>query len=408
MRVTSWVWVPVLAVLAALGLRGNDLYHLQRGFAGRDNDGACVLVGGPRDAAPIIGSEDAALWRSGVALVSSGDLRNAFDGTPAAPGAVFAVDLARSPPTHKRLTVSVDAGLRGAFGTPAFPFQPHGLHFSNATQRLYVVSHGLAAGGGSRVLVFRVTGHAFADVALELESDVTSPAFGNGAINDVIEGATRAELYVTVFQACSLPAGGLQFARTLADHACAMTRGLAQAFVPATHVLRCVLPPADADAGGGGRVAAACAPVARGFHFANGITKTPDTAEVFVVDSAAAVVAVFARRPDGALVRTGGVPLPRGVSADNVEFDAASGRLTLGANTALSATMAFMHDAARVPVPGAVFAAARAGADSPWIVEPLLQHAGDVLPMVSAGLTWGARVLVGSPYSTGVLVCDDV
>ena len=73
------------------------------------------------------GSEDASLWRDGIALVSSGLFISEQ------PGLMLALDL------NAEAVEPVEMELRNM---PAgFGFRPHGMHIHNATQRVFVISH---------------------------------------------------------------------------------------------------------------------------------------------------------------------------------------------------------------------------------------------------------------------------
>lgn len=90
-------------------------------------------------------------------------------------------------------------------------FQPHGLFFSNDTGLLYAVTHGLAAGGGSRIIVLELNGadaREPREMRLRYRGSVASPLFRNGARNDVAEGFVPGELFVTEWlqvSGCPLP-----------------------------------------------------------------------------------------------------------------------------------------------------------------------------------------------------------
>ena len=162
--VVVWIAIAVLYFYQELGF-GTTLNF---------NDQSCELVASDQ----MFGSEDLALYKNGIVLVTSGDMHNTFHGHDPHPGAIFAIDVTSSPPAIHRLPVS---------GLPAgVAFQPHGFFFSNTTSKIYTVSHGLAKAGGSRVIVFRLIDNDGA-LAIEYERSVTSPLFRNGGLNDVVE-----------------------------------------------------------------------------------------------------------------------------------------------------------------------------------------------------------------------------
>jgi hypothetical protein len=78
------------------------------------------------------GSEDATLWRDGVALVSSGLFPSPTQG-----GLMLAVDLKTITPQGRPTIREVElVGVPMGFG-----FRPHGIYIDNATQRLFAISH---------------------------------------------------------------------------------------------------------------------------------------------------------------------------------------------------------------------------------------------------------------------------
>ena len=84
----------------------------------------------------------------------------------------------------------------------------HGLHYGQQSRKLYAVNHDEEA--GESVEVFNAVGDG-AELKLVHSLSVTSPLFGNMALNDVVEGATEeaeGEFYVTEWQPFPFPAGG--------------------------------------------------------------------------------------------------------------------------------------------------------------------------------------------------------
>jgi hypothetical protein len=50
-------------------------------------------------------------------------------------------------------------------------------------------------------------------------------------------------------------------------------------------------------------------------------------------------------------------------------------------------------------------AVARPGPGGGWVIEQRLLHDGTQLSQVSAGAVLGSRLVLGSPFSRGILVC---
>jgi len=57
-----------------------------------------------------------------------------------------------------------------------------------------------------------------------------------------------------------------------------------------------------------------------------------------------------------------------------------------------------------VHVPGGLAVVERAGAG--WRVRDMLEHDGTKLSQISAAARYGDRVILGSPFSKGILVCS--
>jgi hypothetical protein len=363
-------------------------------------DGACVLVG----AEVMANSEDLAPVRDGLVLVAVGDLHKAFRGhVDAAPGALYTVDVQSGAAVRVPLA-----------GMPAgVPFQPHGIYLSNATQRVYAVSHGLAQGDGSRVWVLRVADPALGVAGgLVFVRTVQSPLFQAGAINDVVEGANAGELYVTEWLQVPMPARGQAHPATWRERWNLVYAKLLFLYWPGGRVFRCTYAPdpPPADAADAAATPAECVVAAEGFYMANGITRDPATGRVFVSDVTAKHVRTLVPAPDGRL-RDAAPPIALPVPADNLEWraDDAAGRLDLGV---LTAPYLAIGEGQWI-VPGAygtvhfsqTASASAAAAVAVAVDAAVLVHDGTKLSQVSAAIASGGKAVLGSPYSPGVLVC---
>ena len=304
--------VVVAAVVAAAGLRLRAVLDFDTD-ATPVGDAQCALVG----ADVMVGSEDLAHVGGGVFVVSSGDLANAFAGDPAAPGAIFAVDLSAEPVTVRALAyaVPVPAGI---------PFQPHGIQFSNATRRLYAVSHGLAAGDGSRVFIFNVGPAPALD--LSYVRSIKSSLFQNGAINDVAEGAGGTDIFVTEWIQVGLPARGKHHAATLLEAAQPLLMIATAIFRPGARVFRCAVNAADNNAAAAGTDG--CTVVADDFYMANGISGD-GKGRVFVNDLFDREIRTMELGADGRLHDVV-PPIGLAIPVDNVEYDASTNTLHMG------------------------------------------------------------------------------
>lgn len=373
----SLLLIPLLGV-------GYHLYELL-GFGVEldimDNN-RCTLLGGDE----LYGSEDFAHMGGGVILVSSGDLHKAFHGASPHVGGIFKLDLSVSRPT---LTAVPVHGLPAELG-----FQPHGIHLSNRTQRLFVVSHGLEAGGGTRVIVFGLLNDPAGGSSLHYQSSVLSPC-GHGCFNDVVEGEGEGELYVTQWLQFPLPPHGKDYPQGIEERLWDPLQQLAQLTYAGASVWRCTF---QSDA-----VASQCSVATGGFLSPNGITKDSATGRIFVSDAPRKHIAVLTRNADGSLVRVDTIALQ--YALDNLEFEDESGVLFGGSLPLVYKTVAKMSGQ-DVQVPGGITVISpRQGGDYD-VDENTLMHDGSVLSMISAGYVWSGRAVFGSPFSRGVLVCE--
>lgn len=123
-------------------------------------------------------------------------------------GYMVAVDVRSGQPVVSRLDVS---------GTDNIRFQPHGIFYSRATERLYAVSHGGTSGTGTRVELFDVTQGADGLPRLQWRMAIGGDGrFANVVLNSVVEGHGD-EVYVTQFQNFAVPSGGEKHASTLGE-----------------------------------------------------------------------------------------------------------------------------------------------------------------------------------------------
>lgn len=384
--------VTVLAVVAAVVAGGYYKLLADLGtFLILPAADECRLLPGSE---AFSGSEDVDVWAGGTVIVTAGDLRSfmyGFDG--ARPGALYAADLWSSSPVARPLAIG---GM-----PPGIRFQPHGLFVSRP--RIYVTSH--PWDHGSRVEVFegvedgdgRLVG---VEWVRSVEHSLLAP---RGFPNDVVEGASQNEIYVTRWLIFPIPDGGKRGPRTIADRVRGTAAFLAQvAGLRLTRVYRCTFE---------GAAPASCAPVGGGHVGANGIAVTKDRRTVYVSDPAAAALTVYARRSDGALERVDTIQLPHAV--DNVNIGPA-GELIMGALPRLADVLA---DAPEVPgallvgvqgapPPGAdrLAVGVRRG-DPRYTFRDVAVSDGALMSQVSGGILVGDHAFLGSPYARGALLC---
>mmetsp|Transcript_16138 Transcript_16138/g.47036 ORF Transcript_16138/g.47036 Transcript_16138/m.47036 type:complete len:385 (-) Transcript_16138:51-1205(-) len=344
------------------------------------NDEDCHLIG----AGMLKGGEDMALWRSGIAIVAAGDLKVLFSRGPAHTRltGLFAVSMASKPltgpPIVRPLTL-VD------FPKQHLPFGGHGLFLSNRTQRLYVVNHGA---NQSQVEVFGIEGQDFQDLVLRHLDSIQSSAFPLHGINDIVEGRSPNEVFVSVWRATS----GIEEynERQEQDELLSVLayRLLGRSWRD-LGVLRCAL------AGGSW----ACARSgAWGMPTANGLAISPDRGMLLVSCPLCADLRRYSIGEGGALTEAGppiGLPYP----CDNLEWDEETGRVLMGM------IPIYRPSPARVPMELMALPARELSRDQPARPLSLLLHDGSKLSQCSAGLAFGASMLLGSPYHPGLLLC---
>lgn len=344
------------------------------------NDDKCNLLG----TETMHGSEDITHYKNGIMFVSVGDLGKVFAGEAYTPGSMVTLDLSQSPPKATKCKIS---------GFPKdIPFQPHGIYFSNATQRLYAVSHGLESGGGSRVVVFDV--EEGSPVSLIYKQSITSTIFPNVGINDVIEGVNGKEIYVTQWLYAGLPAKGEHYPANLEERMSGIMK-FAQTALPRTSVFRCTF---DVKRPG-------CHRAIGGLYMANGMTKDPESNEIYVNDVFAKTVHVYDRKKDGTLIPSSKGSVKLDYMVDNIEFAAGSGgEIYAGTVPKVHKSLA---GAAAKDAPGGILRISPKSNEPGFVVEPsLFMHDGTKLSSISSGFVWGKYGVVGSPYSNGILVCE--
>eukprot|EP00397_Hematodinium_sp_SG-2012_P047684 GEMP01054334.1.p1 GENE.GEMP01054334.1~~GEMP01054334.1.p1 ORF type:complete len:301 (+),score=77.67 GEMP01054334.1:398-1300(+) len=300
---------------------------------------------------------------------------------------MFALDLRASVPDVLKLPIN---------GFPQnVAFQPHGIYVSNITDRLLVVSH---RGNHSAIEVLSVKYHdkcmqarpwACTPVTLTYVRSVTSPHFPNYGINDVVEGADDNELYVSQWLGAPFPEHGMLNPRSFIEHVVAMLPLWVPIVARTTSVFKC-------DINKNECVSA----LPRKFYGANGMTVSEDRKTVFVNDVLDKKITVMTRAADGFLEETGHIDLPYAV--DNIEME--NGDIVMGTIPDFGKVCDKVIGK-NVVVPGGLAIAVREG-DEWKVVTGALEHDGRKLSMISAAARYGKRVVLGSPTSNGVLVCN--
>jgi len=394
MSVCGWA---VLAVAVALGYLvqanlGTLAYGKELGFAAAE---ACALHQLPTPC------EDLTAFRPGALFAGGGDLWSTFalGSEQAVAGAIYLVEGTKVTPLP-------------ILGEPP-KLVLHGIYFSARSRRLYGVNHDEAT--GESIEVFDVLEED--GVSLKHAGSIRSPLFANFALNDVVEGAGKDEVYVTEWQAAAFPAGGKR-GLSSAPLELRLKRALSSPLtffkVPLTRVFRCTVSTQRCSVASSAR-----------FVGANGIAISDDRHTVFVNDAPAQRLTVLARQPDGSLEEVSSFGLKHIV--DNLEMTA-DGALHAG-------TIPFPYASASVCQEAPALSASKVvsgrrvscGAQPGGLLEigllgtgesargksfvdgrqtDILTHDGTALDGVSSALRVGAKVVLGSPHAKGLLFCD--
>ena len=331
-------------------------------------------------AAAFEGSEDATLYRAGLAFVSSGLVPS-----PTQRGLILLADLTATKPT---ITPLVLHNLNASYG-----FRPHGLHFDNSSSRLYAVSHSDTLKEES-IYVFDVNLEQAASVALpkptlSFRYLLTSPRFEYHTrallwfLNDVAVVDGKNELYVTQLG----PIGGGKFGKDKALWRCTWR---------------------EADKRADGRLPASCAHAYKTLSLGlNGIAIEPAPSErlwvndEFGAPGGGSQLWPFVRNlTDGGLTPQPSIPLG-GSSIDNAERDYDSGDLQMGQYQRADGggKKAGAELLARAVDPAS-------GTYGPAKVAVALPQ--NVTYQVSTALTYGKWTLLGSPWDVGPYLCEAV
>lgn len=349
----------------------------------------CTLLGGQPGG--IKGSEDMAHLGGGVVLLSSGDLYRVFDGEPTAPGRMFAVDM--------KSKEVMEVPLQGM---PAeLAFQPHGMYYSNATNHVFTVTHGLKKGGGTQIFIFDLErgGPGLSGLSLRFIRAVSSPIWGNGVLNDVVEGVSAEELYVTQWLQVPIPDKGFNHPRE--DEKYNKLKGGLLNTYPGAVVYRCTFSLENPSA------AASCVVAVTGLKAPNGITKEIGVTNphIFVSDIGAKAIVIMQRGEDGTLTQHGSIHTTYPI--DNIDF--VEGELMGGSAPHVYKciqAMVFHDHTVRVPGGLTTMTPDNAVPGGYRVEEDNAMHDGTMLSHISAGFRWGGSVLLGSPASPGVLLCE--
>ena len=140
------------------------------------------------------------------------------------------------------------------------------------------------------------------------------------------------------------------------------------------------------------------------FQGANGITIDQDRNTVFVNDPLHKTITVMKRdKKTGKLAKLSEIVMPFG--ADNIEYDDESNEIIIGTIPDFIACIK-KGQGEDVSVPGGMAVARKESGVTGWVVDSVLEHNGAKLPQISAAARLGSKIVLGSPFSEGILVCN--
>lgn len=344
----------------------------------------------------IRGAEDVVAWKNGIVITSS---LNFFDYMEhgrggAGVGGLFAFNIQEENPRVKRLE---PLGFPGEFNPLT-----HGLFLSNSSDRLYVVCHW---GPRSTVEIFDISYAPTAAVSVSLTwfRSVNTAAWPSGGLNDVVEGRTANELYVSQY----LPAPVAEHGRKDTSFSSVLTRiatiGKNLLHIKTTGVHRCTFTDNPA-------VPSDCVLASETkWVGANGLAIDPDRTTLFVVDFVPQTVSKLTINPSsGALELEQTIDTP--YVCDNIAYVDETGAVECGA--ILNMTNVFFNADKPLneqkPVPGGLLKLIppTQGSGGEWKTELELAHDGTLLSQVSAAVHVGNRIVLGTPSAPGILICD--
>lgn len=344
--------------------------------------------------------EDLSVYNNRSAFAGGGDLHTIFanGAATATAGAVWLVD-----------AISGDVKQVPILGDGVPPkLILHGIFFSKKTRRLYAVQHGDTA--GESVEVFDVVEDD--GVKLSHKTSIRSTLFGNFALNDVVEGDGD-EIYITEWQPFPFPLGGMAGMKD-ASFLLKLQRALFIPInlfkIPLTRIFRCTI------ADGVCTVAST-----ERFVAANGIAVSGDRQTVFVNDATGLMVSVMEREPGGALKKVSEFKPKH--TLDNFEMSA-EGKLMGGSvplpyttkeicdeakDLSMSKEMDGIHVGCGHAPGGLLEISLLSTGDKSFIDASQADvgiHDGGLLSGISAALQLDDKIVMASPFSTGVLICD--
>lgn len=285
-------------------------------------------------------------------------------------------------------------------------FMTHGLFLSETTSRLYVVSHH-GTHSSIQVLLVAYDKEQNNIPTLTWIRSITSPLFRNMGLNDVVEGVNGSELYVTQFLPFDMPVHGQNNPSSLLERIQQMlVVPMLILGIKRSTVLRCVFTDSP-------KIPAMCsAATDQTFRGANGIAISTNRKTLYVNDLFTHSLVVMKRLNTGMLEQVETIPLKHAV--DNIECKLSeNGREEIWMGTMPDMMVIAMNEGKpaeqREEVPGGLSFVTKDPNTGKWGDQQVVyNHDGSILSQASFGMQHGNKIILGSPHSNGVLVCDAV
>jgi hypothetical protein len=284
---------------------------------------------------------------------------------------------------------------------PNVVMHSHGIGLLHSQDLLFVVNHAYAK-GGERVDIFQITKNANQKVELLYQSTVQFDTW-MGTLNDIVP-VSKDEFYVTNY----LPVVDTKEGRPN-DFSSKLLRilySLSQPLFKFTHILYCKGTKGNSDD--------ICKVVGPGAGMWNGITATPDGKTIFVNDLLAKTIYSFSRTASNDLQQVKTYKSEHVL--DNIEY--MDGKIWRGGLAKLTDSMKFDADYEHHPdyiLPSFNQGKSPSGLLNPGHVSSLdlatgnftthVVHHGSLLSGFASGIRHKNKVIVGSYYDDGVLIC---
>lgn len=398
------------AVLAVVARNILDTLRPFQALPPTNDNGSCKLYEGPT------GAEDFVVTKHGWIISSSLDgahlLENGVNACQRNTGGLWAFSPhSRKPPLRMEIE-GLPQEVKACFMT-------HGIFLSEATNRLYAVTH---HGDYSSVQVFSV-GYSQDDdnmPTLSWVRSITSDSFLNMSPNSVVEGVNQNEIYVTQCLPFAIPKHGRHHPESFKERIQqVLLIPILFVGIKLSTVQHCIF--SDNI-----NIPATCSQATNFLKFraANGITISNNRRTIIVNDLFSRALLVLERQydsGDGTLLHTDTIHLTYAV--DNIEWKLSTSgggqeEIYMGTIPNLMVAASRNHQGKNLleqdysNVPGGLAVVTKSKENGKWGEQRIVyNHDGSILSQVSFGMKLNDDdkkiVLLGSPHANGILVCDD-